>query len=75
MAFSEYINFKLLDSSSRSATTTTGGGEDCTLSYIGDGTCDDDCNFAQHSFDGGDCCGDDVDKDPDYCTLCECKTK
>ena len=53
--------------------TTEAGGEDCILSYIGDGTCDDDCNFSQHDFDGGDCCGGTLN--PDYCSICECKQK
>lgn len=28
----------------------------CVLYYIADGMCDDECNFMEHAFDGGDCC-------------------
>ena len=53
--------------------TTTGnngtaGG--CVDSWIGDNFCDDMNNNADCDFDGGDCCGDDVDTT--YCSVCEC---
>ena len=38
--------------------------------WLGDGWCDDGNNHAGCSFDGGDCCGDDVKTT--YCTVCEC---
>ena len=41
--------------------------------YKGDGYCDDDNNNAGCDFDGGDCCGDDVNTR--YCKECECKEK
>ena len=37
----------------------------------GDGSCDDENNHAGCGYDGGDCCGDDVNKD--YCSECTCK--
>ena len=37
---------------------------------IGDGFCDDENNNQYCYFDGGDCCGDGVDKN--YCTECAC---
>ena len=39
--------------------------------YQGDGFCDDENNNNGCTFDGGDCCGDNVDKT--YCYECECK--
>ena len=38
--------------------------------WQGDGYCDDVNNDADCEFDGGDCCGDDVNTN--YCTACEC---
>ena len=32
--------------------------------------CDDENNHGGCDFDGGDCCGEDVDAD--LCTLCQC---
>ena len=50
------------------------GGQDeedpCIGWYVGDGYCDDECNVENHDFDGGDCCGDDVETW--YCTECAC---
>jgi hypothetical protein len=40
------------------------------LEWKGDGICDDKNNHGGCDFDGGDCCGKDVDKD--LCTLCQC---
>ena len=38
--------------------------------WIGDGNCDDETNNEDCLFDGGDCCGPNVNKD--FCTLCVC---
>ena len=38
--------------------------------FIGDGFCDDATNNVQCEYDGGDCCGADIDTQ--YCSLCEC---
>ena len=38
--------------------------------WKGDNSCDDENNNAGCDWDGGDCCGDNVDKQ--YCTACEC---
>ena len=37
---------------------------------IGDGYCDDGANNAECGYDGGDCCGDDVNTD--WCNECIC---
>ena len=39
---------------------------------LGDGACDDECNYGDCAYDGGDCCKPDADKT--YCTECQCKT-
>ena len=39
-------------------------------SWKGDGYCDDDNNVEGCEFDGGDCCGTNVDKT--FCNKCEC---
>ena len=41
-------------------------------SAIGDGFCDDTNNMVECNFDGGDCCGPDVNTN--YCTQCQCLT-
>ena len=38
--------------------------------YIGDGYCDDGNNNADCEYDGGDCCG--LDINTDYCFECNC---
>ena len=38
--------------------------------YVGDGFCDDETNLAECNHDGGDCCGDDVNKN--HCNKCIC---
>ena len=38
---------------------------------MGDGHCDDQNNNAECNFDGGDCCGSNVNTT--YCISCECK--
>ena len=38
--------------------------------YKGDNYCDDENNNANCDYDGGDCCGDNVDTS--YCTQCQC---
>jgi len=40
--------------------------------WKGDKSCDDENNNEGCDFDGGDCCGSNVDKT--YCTECECKS-
>ena len=51
--------------------TTTGTPLNCERhDYHADGFCDDGNNIAECEFDGGDCCGDDVDTK--YCKECEC---
>merc|ERR1712097_107435 len=47
-------------------------GQGCgSVQYKNDGNCDDDNNNAGCSFDGGDCCGSNVNKK--YCKECKCK--
>ena len=51
-----------------------GSGESCPepyVAWIGDGECDDETNIAACDWDGGDCCGDNVNTEA--CTKCECK--
>merc|ERR1712062_450906 len=38
--------------------------------FVGDGVCDDLCNTAACDYDGGDCCGSEVDTM--WCEACEC---
>ena len=47
-------------------------GNDCSEveDWVGDGWCDDGNNNAECTFDGGDCCGDDVKTT--FCTDCLC---
>ena len=40
------------------------------LGYVGDGLCDDGANSAECGYDGGDCCGDDVNTY--WCDECIC---
>ena len=40
------------------------------LDWKGDGICDDQNNHGGCNFDGGDCCGSNVNTD--WCTLCQC---
>ena len=42
----------------------------CYEYWEGDDYCDDGCNNAANNFDGGDCCGSDVDTT--WCTQCQC---
>ncbi len=42
------------------------------LSIIGDGICNEESNFGQYSFDGGDCCLDVNNKDTSLCKNCPC---
>merc|ERR1712004_410973 len=52
-------------------TTVTNGSSGCEFpQWEGDGWCDDGNNNPDCTFDGGDCCGDDVDTT--YCQECEC---
>ena len=61
----------MTQSTSTTTTTTTTITSTCFSTFIADGFCDDECNFIQHNFDGGDCCGPNVNTF--VCTLCECK--
>ena len=42
----------------------------CTVSWVGDGYCDDINNNIECNYDGGDCCGDNVNTQ--YCEVCQC---
>ena len=53
---------------SGTATATTAGG--CNTGWIADGYCDDINNNMECGYDGGDCCGCNVDTQ--YCTECQC---
>ena len=48
--------------------TTCGGG--CIQNWVTDGYCDDMNNHLDCNFDGGDCCGSNVNTQ--YCTQCQC---
>ena len=52
------------------ATTTTTHPCNYNYEWIGDGLCDDETNFVECGYDGGDCCGDDVKTN--YCNACIC---
>ena len=54
---------------SATSTTTTLSGA-CTQYWIGDAHCDDINNNVECNFDGGDCCGANVNTD--YCSVCLC---
>ena len=41
--------------------------------WVGDGYCDDVTNTFECNFDGGDCCGSDVNTE--FCTFCLCKNE
>ena len=40
------------------------------LEWVGDGYCDDGNNNKECSYDGGDCCGSNINKR--FCTACQC---
>ena len=42
----------------------------CSFEYIGDEICDDENNKEECDWDGGDCCGSNVNIE--YCNFCEC---
>ena len=50
--------------------TTTITTSSCIQGWIGDAYCDDSNNNVGCNFDGGDCCGSNVNTD--YCTECLC---
>ena len=50
------------------STTTPSG--NCYQGWIGDNYCDDINNYVECNFDGGDCCGSNVNTQ--YCTECLC---
>ena len=51
-------------------TTPSGSGGTCIEDWIGDDYCDDINNNIDCNFDGGDCCGANVNTD--YCSECLC---
>merc|ERR1712223_1070818 len=52
-------------------TTQAPDGSNCEIPHwFGDNFCDDENNNAECGFDGGDCCGDDVNTT--YCSECDC---
>ena len=58
-----------MQSSNTQSTTASHSG--CHFpNYQGDNYCDDENNNANCEYDGGDCCGDNVDTS--YCTQCQC---
>ena len=57
--------------STKTPITTSAFSTACDLrDQIGDGFCNDETNNPNCEYDGGDCCGDDVDET--YCTYCYC---
>merc|ERR1712223_907441 len=56
--------------SSGSYATYDYGSSSCQDAWIGDGYCDDDNNCSTCQYDGGDCCGDNVQTI--YCSDCQC---
>ena len=52
------------------AQTTTAATITCNAGWTGDNYCDDINNNMECGYDGGDCCGCDVNTD--YCTDCQC---
>ena len=52
---------------SSSVTTTSGS---CNQGWIADGYCDDINNNLDCTYDGGDCCGSNVNTQ--YCNICQC---
>ena len=50
-------------------TVTTYSGCDSPI-WQGDNSCDDENNNANCNYDGGDCCGENVDTS--WCTQCQC---
>merc|ERR1719170_2111 len=65
------IQFLNILTTTTTTTTVTNGTSGCEFpQWEGDGWCDDGNNNPDCTFDGGDCCGDDVKTT--YCTACEC---
>ena len=50
--------------------TTTSSSGGCNQGWIADGYCDDINNNVDCTYDGGDCCGSNVNTA--YCTDCQC---
>ncbi len=44
--------------------------ESLNHAYVFDDWCDDEVNIEECNFDGGDCCGEDVQTD--FCDICAC---
>ena len=53
-----------------SSIATTNGGIGCNEGWVADGYCDDNNNNLGCNFDGGDCCGSNVNTQ--YCFECQC---
>ena len=73
---SKHRETESMKTESTSTTTTTSNSStvcdrDSCPWAIPDGFCDDECNCAELRFDGGDCCGPNVDTS--FCEECECK--
>ena len=65
----EYNPTTAAPTATSSTTTTTAVQTTCNM-FTGDSTCDDINNNMECGYDGGDCCGCDVDTF--YCTECQC---
>ena len=64
-----YQKCECLDPTAPTTTTTTPKPAFCPIeSYKNDGYCDDSTNTEDCEWDGGDCCGPDVNKE--YCQVC-----
>ena len=67
----DWIKQHMEDPGSPPTSTTAPPSTGCQNNdYVGDNYCDDGNNNAGCNFDGGDCCGDNVNND--YCNVCEC---
>ena len=67
----ETDNIKTESTSTTTLTSSTVCDPDSCPWVIPDGFCDDECNCIELNFDGGDCCGPNVDTS--FCEECECK--
>ena len=64
--FSEFIAYYLLECNHLILNLGSGG----KMIWIGDGFCDDANNIEECNYDGGDCCGIDVQNN--FCVNCTC---
>jgi hypothetical protein len=67
--FLEFINSVI---NSASPTASPDCPDELNAAWLGDGECDDTTNIPECGFDGGDCCGENVDTS--QCTECQCLT-